>query len=104
MDIKDYTKILNELKCYLGAYYGVAVMDEYPLKEYMLKDIEEYIENFIETNEIETSDYKKIELDVKDNMSEKTKLQDALLLLNNMNAPMNLIFLIKEKLKNENKK
>ena len=38
-------------KAYIGAYYGVEGMDEYPLKEYVLHDLEKYILNFIETNE-----------------------------------------------------
>lgn len=104
MDIKENTKLQNQLKCFLGAYYGVSIMDEYSLKEYMLKDMEEMIKSFVKMNKIEESDYKRIEEEVKDNMSKKTKLQDALLVLNDMNAPMDLVFQIKERLKNEKDK
>ena len=34
---------------------------------------------------------------IKENSSDKTKLQDALLVLNRMNGPMDLVFLIKKK-------
>ena len=36
---------------------------------------------------------------VKDTVSEKRKLQDALIVLNLINGPMDLVFLIKDKLK-----
>ena len=74
-------------------------MDEYPLKEYMLKDIENYIRDFVEINPIDNFNYEEEALKVKENVSDKTKLQDALLVLNRMKAPMDLVFLVKEKLK-----
>ena len=92
-------ELINQYRYLLGGYYGVSLMDEYPLKEYVLKDIEEYIENFVETNPIEGYDYKNEDLDVKDNVSEKVKLQDALIVLNKINASMDLVFLVKERLK-----
>ena len=89
----------NQFKYLVGGYYGVALMDEYPLKEYMLKDIENYIRDFIEINPIENFNYEEEALKVKENVSEKTKLQDALLVLNRIKAPMDLVFLVKERLK-----
>ena len=82
----------------VGGYYGVSLMDEYLLKEYILKDIENYINNFIETNKIEFNYEKEKEL-IKDNLSNKRKLQDALIVLNKINGPMDLILMIKQKLK-----
>ena len=89
----------DQFRCLVGGYYGVALMDEYPLKEYMLKDIENYIRDFIEINPIENFNYEEEALKVKENVSEKTKLQDALLVLNRIKAPMDLVFLVKERLK-----
>ena len=89
----------NQFRYLVGGYYGVALMDEYPLKEYMLKDIESYIRDFIEINPIENFNYEEEALKVKENVSEKTKLQDALLVLNRIKAPMDLVFLVKERLK-----
>ena len=63
----------------ISGYFGVMEMDSYKLKEYVLADIKQYI---------------------KDNVPVKTKLQDALLVLNKMdNAPMDLILEIKHRLK-----
>ena len=98
MDLKDQFRYL------VGGYYGVSLVDEYSLKEYILKDIEEYIKKFVEVNPIDNFNYEEEAALVKDNVSEKVKLQDALLVLNIINGPMDLVFLIKEKLKKYSKK
>ncbi len=92
-------ELINQYRYLVGGYYGVSLMDEYDLKEYMLKDIENYIRDFIDVNPIDNFDYKKEAELIKDNVSEKRKLQDALLVLNKMNGPMDLVFLVKKKLK-----
>ena len=92
-------ELINQYRYLVGGYYGVSLMDEYDLKEYMLKDIENYIRDFIDVNPIDNFDYKKEAELIKDNVSEKIKLQDALLVLNKMNGPMDLVFLVKKKLK-----
>lgn len=74
-------------------------MDEYDLKVYVLKDIENYIRAFIEENPIPNFDYKKEAENIKDTMSLRTKLQDSLLVLYKINASMDLVFMIKAKLK-----
>lgn len=89
----------NQFKYLVGGYYGVSLMDNYPLKEYMLKEIEEYIKAVVKENTIKDFDYKKEAEDIKENMSDKTKLQDALIVLNLIKGPMDLVFLIKERLK-----
>ena len=94
----------NQYRYLVGGYYGVSLMDEYPLKEYIMNDINNYIKNFIETNPIDGYDYKKEANDIKDNVNEKIKLQDALLVLNIIKGPMDLVFLIKKRLKKYDKK
>ncbi|MBR3211463.1 MAG: hypothetical protein IKF71_05970 [Bacilli bacterium] len=89
----------NKFRYLVGGYYGVSYMDEYPLKEFILKDIEKYIRDFIETNPISNFDYKKEAMKVKEQVSERVKLQDALLVLNQMNGPMDLVIMIKQRLK-----
>lgn len=89
----------NQFRYLVGGYYGVSLVDEYPLKEYIMKDIENYIKDFIEINPIDNFDYKEEARLVKENVSEKTKLQDALIVLNKINGPMDLVFLIKKRLK-----
>lgn len=76
MDLKD------EFKYLVGGYYGIREMDEYDLKIYVLKDIENYIRDYIETNPIDNYDYKKEAEKINDELSLKTKLQDSLLVLN----------------------
>ncbi len=93
MELEDQFRYL------VGGYYGVNLMDEYPLKEYILNDIENYIKNFIKTNPIDNFNYKEEASIIKENTSDKTKLQDALLVLNRIDGPMDLVFLIKKKLR-----
>lgn len=94
----------NQFRYLVGGYYGVELMDEYSLKEFILKDIEEYIRNFIEINPIPNFSYKEEAILVKENVSDKVKLQDALLVLNKMHASMDLIFLVKKRLKEYERK
>lgn len=89
----------NQFRYLVGGYYGVNLMDEYPLKEYVLKDIESYIKDFVKVNPIDNFNYLEEHIKVKDTVSDRVKLQDALLVLNIIKGPMDLVFLIKEKLK-----
>ena len=93
MELEDQFRYL------VGGYYGVNLMDEYPLKEYILKDIEDYIKSFVEINPIDNFDYYEEHIKVKEKVTDKRKLQDALIVLNLINGPMDLVFLIKDKLK-----
>lgn len=88
----------NEFKLLVSGYYGVVEMDEYKLKEYVLKDIEDYIKNFIALNPILNYDYYGIAEEIKEQVSIKTKLQDSLLVLRKVNGPLELILMIKAKL------
>lgn len=96
MELEDQFKYL------VGGYYGVRTMDEYDLKVYILKDIENYIKNFIEINPIENYNYKVIAQKLETELSLKTKLQDSLLVLPKVNAPMELVLLVKAKLRKIN--
>lgn len=98
MDLKDQFKYL------VGGYYGITYMDEYPLKVYVLKDIENYIKDFIEINPIDNFNYKEEAIKYEEELSEITKLQDALLVLNKINASMDLVLLVKKRLKKLNQK
>lgn len=93
-------KLEDQYRCLIESYYGIEEMDEYDLKVYVLKDIEEYIKNFVEEYKMANFDYKKESEYIKDNVSIKTKLQSSLIVLNKMNGPMELILLIKKRLKN----
>lgn len=98
MEIEDTFRYL------VGGYYGVSLMDEYPLKEYVLKDIDQYIKDFVKDNPLDDFDYSEEAMKVKDTVSDRVKLQDALLVLNKINGSMDLVFLIKKRLKKYEKK
>ena len=91
-------ELQNEYKYLVGGYYGVREMDEYDLKVYVLKDIELYIRNFIETNPISNFNYRVEAKKIEEELSLKTKLQDSLLVLNKINGPTKLITMIKQRI------
>ena len=88
-------EIINTYRYLVGGYFGVSMIDEYPIKEYVLIDILNYIKDYKSTNNIDIDEFEYI----KDNYSDRTKLQDALLLLNKMEASMDLVLMVKNKLK-----
>lgn len=84
----------------ISAYFGVREMDSYDLKEYVLKDIKEYIDDFVKQNPSPNFDFEKETEKIKDETPLKTKLQDALSLLNKMdNVPIELTLQISQRLK-----
>lgn len=93
MELEDTFKYL------VGGYYGIMEMDEYDLKEFVLKDIENYIKDFIKTNLIDDYNYKEVAKELETTLSLKTKLQDSLLVLYKINASMELVLLVKKRLK-----
>ena len=93
--------LIDQYRLLVSGYYGVLEMDEYELKEYVLQDIEEYIKHYIEQNPIENFNYKEEALKLED-IPLKTKLQDALIVLNKMNGSIELILMIKQRLKDIN--
>ncbi len=93
-------KLEDKYRCLVEGYYGIQEMDEYDTKVYILKEIEEYIKSFTKEYKIEKFNYKKEAEFIKDNISIKTKLQSSLIILNQINGPMDLILLIKKRLKN----
>ena len=84
----------------ISGYFGVMEMDSYKLKEYVLEDIKQYIKDYMEQNPSNNFNLDEEVEKIKDNVPVKTKLQDALLVLNKMdNVPMDLILDIKHRLK-----
>lgn len=95
-------ELIDTFRYLVGAYYGVSEMDNYDLKEYILKDIELYIKDFIKDNPIPHFNYEQESSKVDNELSLKTKLQDSLLVLPKVNAPMELILLVKARIKEIN--
>ena len=102
--VGDFMDLRDTFRYLVGSYYGVELMDEYNLKEYVMKDIKDYIIDFISVNPIDNFDYRKEADKVRTELSNKVKLQDALIVLNKINASMELIFLVKKRLKAYEKK
>ncbi|MBP5678884.1 MAG: hypothetical protein J6X28_03555 [Bacilli bacterium] len=89
----------DEYRILIGGYYGISYLDEYPLKEFLLKDIEKYIQDYLEENPLEGFDFQRESEILKESLPPKRKLQDAYLLMNRMKGPMDVVFLIQKKLK-----
>ena len=90
--------LYDELNYLIGGYLGVRNMDSYSLKEYELKDIENYIKDYMNTYLID-KDFEELLRDVDSELSLTTKLQDALLVIPKVNAPLELTLLIERRLK-----
>ena len=91
-------KLEDTFRMLCSAYYGVREMDEYELKEYVLKDISDYIKEFIKDNPIDEFDYEEEARKVEENTILKVMLQDSLIVLPKVKASMELILMIKQKL------
>ena len=87
----------DEYKLYTEAYFGILEVDEYTLNIYEAKKIEKIMNDFKGEYKIENSE--EIIRHVKEEVSLKTKLQSALIVLNQIKGPMELILIIKNKLK-----
>lgn len=92
-------KLEDQFRLLVGGYYGVTYLDEYDLKVYILKDIENYIRDFIEINPIDNYDYLTEANKVEEELSLKTKMQDALIVLHKIKAPMEVVLLVKRRIK-----
>lgn len=99
--MKDNT-LKDQFKYLVGGYFGIREIDEYELKVYILKEVEDYITGFVLKNPIANFNYRQEALQIEENMSLKTKLQDALIVLHKINAPMEIIFIVKSRLKSIN--
>ena len=92
MNLEDTYRLL------VGGYFGVSEMDEYSSKEYVLKDIEDYIDNFNKSYPLPNFNYQE-EKDKVEKIDLVRKLQDAIIVLNIIDGPLELKLLIQRKLK-----
>lgn len=89
----------DEFKYLVSGYYGISEMDEYELKVYVLKDLEKYIKDFVGLYAPKSFKYEEEFKKLENELSLKTKLQDSLLVLDKINAPIELMLMINKKLK-----
>lgn len=87
---------INHYKTIVGAYYGVILMDEYPLKAYVLKNLENLGKHYCQNKNINSEEIKKF---VSQKVAKKVKLQDALYILNELDEDKELLHLIKRKIR-----
>ncbi len=80
-----------------SGYLGIREMDEYTSKEYVLKKVYDYINEYIEEYHINLN-FAEIN-DTLDKQDLVRKLQDAVIVLNMINGPLELTLLIRRKLK-----
>lgn len=90
---------MDTFRYLVGGYYGISEMDNYDLKEFILKEINDYIKDFASENFNDDFDYETEFKKVEDELSVKTKLQDSLLVLQKIDVPLDLILLVKQRLK-----
>ena len=93
------SELEKKYKTLFGAYFGITLMDEYPLKEYMLEDIKKYIDAYIQNYPLDNFNYQEFKYAVDKEESDIVKLQDALRIGNELNFPTELIHMIKEKIR-----
>lgn len=92
----------EEYRLLVSGYYGIYEMDEYTLKVYVLKKLENYIKEFIHEYPLTNYNYLQVAEEIeKENL--KTKLQDSLLVLNKIKGPLELTLLIRNRLQDMKK-
>lgn len=89
----------DRFKYLVGGYFGVKTMDSYSRKLFILKDIENYIKDYVKENKIEGFNYLEEAERINDEVSLREKLQDSLIVLNEIDGPIELILMIKLKVK-----
>lgn len=92
----------DQYRMLVGAYYGIREMDEHELRIFILKDIENYIKDFIDMNPIPNFNYKKEAETINATLSLRRKLQDALRVLPMVDAPLEFILLVQKKIRKIN--
>lgn len=73
-------------------------MDEYGSKEFVLKEISDFIKDFVKDNPIDDFDYEGEAKMVEDTWELKTKLQDSLIVLPKVVDNIELVLMIKNRL------
>ena len=91
-------ELIDIYRLLIGGYLGISEMDEYSSKEYILKEVDDYIKDFMNENPISNFNYQQ-EKYILEKLPLYRKLQDAIIVINKIDGPLELILLIREKLK-----
>jgi hypothetical protein len=82
----------------VSGYLGIKSLDEYERKVYILRDARKFIDSYVEDSDFEDFVFDKYCDFIDKEYTYLEHLQDALLLINAMNGPVDLILLIKPKI------
>ena len=96
----------EKYKTLFGAYLGMKLLEEYPLKAYKLQEIKEYINNFTNTYQLYNYDFNEFMTKVDKEESDIVKLQDLQRVGVILEFDTELKYIIKQKIrdiKNENR-
>ena len=88
----------DRIKYLLSGYFGIKEINNYERRLFILKDIENYIKDYLKINKVDDFDYYELAESI-EKTSLKEKLQDSLIVLNEIDGPIDLILLIKQKVK-----
>jgi len=91
-------------KYMISGYYGIELLDEYKDKIYLLNDIKRFIDSYLEDNRVEGFDYEALNSSIEKERTTIEKFQDALLLLHDMNGPMEVNIILRQKIEDLRKK
>ena len=87
---------INYCHTIISAYLGILSLDEYELRAYILKELDGYLYNYIFENKLDINIESIKEMLKKNTL--RSKLEDSLLILNDIDGPMDLKILIKRKI------
>lgn len=88
----------DRIKYMISGYFGIKELTNYDRKLFVLKDVEKYILEYLKTNKVDGYDYYELAESI-EKTSLKDKLMDSLIVLNEIDGPIDLILLIKLKVK-----
>ena len=88
----------DDIKYMVSGYLGIKSLDEYERKVYILRDARKFIDSYVEDSDFEDFVFDKYCDFIDKEYTYLEHLQDALLLINVMNGPVDLILLIKPKI------
>jgi hypothetical protein len=88
----------DNIKYMVSGYLGIKSLDEYERKVYILRDARKFIDSYVEDSDFEDFVFDKYCDFIDKEYTYLEHLQDALLLINAMNGPVDLILLIKPKI------
>ena len=89
----------EKYKTLFGAYLGMMLLDEYPLKAYILQDIKEYINTYEKEYPIDNYDFNTFLNKVDQEESDIVKLQDLQRVGVILDFDIDLKYIIKQKIR-----